>query len=163
MRPDVGIAGAKLYFGDDTIQHAGVVWGLSGFAGHVFTGFPKSYYGFMMRARVSGNYSAVTGACLMADRKAFEQVGGFSEDFVVALNDIDFCLKVRRRGCWWSLTPSPSGTTTSPNPGAMRTPRRKRPASRGRSSASRTSGLTSCGMETPITTPTSVTISGPSP
>lgn len=98
MRPDVGIAGAKLYFGDDTIQHAGVVVGLSGFAGHVFTGFPKSYYGFMMRARVSGNYSAVTGACLMADRKAFEQVGGFSEDFVVALNDIDFCLKVRQLG-----------------------------------------------------------------
>ena len=98
MRPDVGIAGAKLYFGDDTIQHACVVVGLSGFAYHVFTGFPKSYYGFMMRARVSGNYSAVTGACLMADRKAFEQVGGFSEDFVVALNDIDFCLKVRQLG-----------------------------------------------------------------
>ena len=96
MRPEVGIVGAKLYFGDDTIQHAGVVVGLSGFAGHVFTGFPKSYYGFMMRARVNGNYSAVTGACMMADRKAFEQVGGFSEDFVVALNDIDFCLKVRQ-------------------------------------------------------------------
>lgn len=98
MRPEVGIVGAKLYFGDDTIQHAGVVVGLSGFAGHVFTGFPKSYYGFMMRARVSGNYSAVTGACMMVDRKAFEQVGGFSEDFVVALNDIDFCLKVRQLG-----------------------------------------------------------------
>lgn len=98
MRPEVGIVGAKLYFGDDTIQHAGVVVGLSGFAGHVFTGFPKSYYGFMMRARVNGNYSAVTAACMMVDRKAFEQVGGFSEDFVVALNDIDFCLKVRKLG-----------------------------------------------------------------
>lgn len=98
MRPDVGIVGAKLYFGDDTIQHAGVVVGLSGFAGHVFTGFPKEYYGFMMRARINGNYSAVTGACMMVDRKAFEQVGGFSEDFVVALNDIDFCLKVRKLG-----------------------------------------------------------------
>lgn len=98
MRPDVGIVGAKLYFGDNTIQHAGVVVGLSGFAGHVFTGFPKSYYGFMMRARVNGNYSAVTGACMMVDRKTFQQVGGFSEDFVVALNDIDFCLKVRQLG-----------------------------------------------------------------
>lgn len=98
MRPDVGIAGAKLYFGDDTIQHAGVVVGLSGFAGHVFTGEPKESYGFMMRARINCNYSAVTGACMMVDRKAFQQVGGFSEDFVVALNDIDFCLKVRRLG-----------------------------------------------------------------
>ena len=98
MRPDVGIVGAKLYFGDDTIQHAGVVVGLSGFAGHVFVGFPKSYYGFMMRARVSGDYSAVTAACMMVDRKAFDRVNGFSEDFVVSLNDIDFCLKVRQLG-----------------------------------------------------------------
>ena len=98
MRDDVGIVGAKLYFGDDTIQHAGVVVGLSGFAGHVFTGYSKNNYGFMMRARINGNYSAVTAACMMVDRKAFEQVGGFSEDFVVALNDIDFCLKVRELG-----------------------------------------------------------------
>lgn len=98
MRDDVGIAGAKLYYEDDTIQHAGVVVGLGGYAGHVFTGYPKEYYGFMMRARMSLNYSAVTAACMMVDRKAFERVNGFSEDFVVALNDIDFCLKVRELG-----------------------------------------------------------------
>ena len=64
----------------------------------MFVGFPKSYYGFMMRARVSGDYSAVTAACMMVDRKAFDRVNGFSEDFVVSLNDIDFCLKVRQLG-----------------------------------------------------------------
>lgn len=163
MRPDVGIAGAKLYFGDDTIQHAGVVVGLSGFAGHVFTGFPKSYYGFMMRARISGNYSAVTGACLMADRKAFEQVGGFSEDFVVALNDIDFCLKVRRLGLLVVFDAFSEWHHYESKSGATRTQKKRSPASRGRFSDSRPSGPTFSGTAIPITTPISATTSGPSP
>ena len=98
MRDDVGIVGAKLYFGDDTIQHAGVVLGFGGFAGHVFSGYPRSDYGYMLRAVVNSNFSVVTAACLMTKRSVYESVGGLTEDFVVALNDVDYCLKVRREG-----------------------------------------------------------------
>ena len=98
MREDVGIVGAKLLYEDDTVQHAGIVLGFGGFAGHVFTGLDKDDYGYMVRPRINCNYSAVTAACMMVDRKAFEEVGGFREEFKVGLNDVDFCLKVRKTG-----------------------------------------------------------------
>lgn len=95
MREEVGIVGAKLLYEDDTVQHAGVVIGFGGFAGHVFNGIKKDDYGYMVRARINCNYSAVTAACMMVDRKCFEQVNGFDEKFRVSCNDIDFCLRVR--------------------------------------------------------------------
>lgn len=98
MREDVGIVGAKLFYEDDTIQHAGVVIGFGGYAGHVFTGLKKDDYGYMVRAMINCNYSAVTAACLMTSRKVFDEVGGLDEQFVVACNDVDFCLRVREKG-----------------------------------------------------------------
>ncbi|MFR4532354.1 MAG: glycosyltransferase family 2 protein [Thomasclavelia ramosa] len=96
MRKEVGIVGAKLLYEDDTVQHAGVVIGFGGFAGHVFTGIDKDDYGYMVRARINCNYSAVTAACMMVDRECFDKVNGFDEKFKVACNDIDFCLRVRQ-------------------------------------------------------------------
>lgn len=98
MRSDVGIVGAKLFYEDDTIQHAGVVIGFGGYAGHVFNGLSKKDYGYMVRAMITCNYSAVTAACLMTSREVFDEVGGLDEIFVVACNDVDFCLRVREAG-----------------------------------------------------------------
>lgn len=96
MREEVGIVGAKLLYADDTIQHAGVVIGFDGYAGHVFTGLMSSYeYGYMMRAAVSSDYSAVTAACLMTKKSIWNEAGGLDEQFKVACNDVDYCLKVR--------------------------------------------------------------------
>lgn len=97
MREDVGIVGAKLLFEDDTIQHAGIVLGFGGFAGHVFSGIAENGLGYMMRPCINCNYSAVTGACLMVKKSVFKEVGGLTEEFVVGLNDVDFCLKVRSK------------------------------------------------------------------
>ena len=100
MREDVGIVGAKLLYEDDTIQHAGVVIGIGGFAGHVFVGLDKDDYGYMVRPRINCNYSAVTAACMMTSKEDFLSVGGFTEEFAVALNDVDYCLKIREKGKW---------------------------------------------------------------
>lgn len=96
MREEVGIVGAKLLYEDNTVQHAGVVIGFGGFAGHIFTGIDKDDYGYMVRARINCDYSAVTAACMMVDKKVFEAVNGFDIQFKVACNDIDFCLRVRQ-------------------------------------------------------------------
>ena len=98
MRPDVGIVGARLYYEDDTIQHAGVVLGFGGIAGHCFVQQPRANTGYCHRIICAQNYSAVTAACMMVKKKAFDQVGGLSPDLAVAFNDIDFCLKVRDAG-----------------------------------------------------------------
>lgn len=97
-RRDVGAVGAKLLYADRTVQHAGIVLGFGGFAGHVFHGIGENDLGFMMRPMINCNYSAVTGACLMVRRDVYQEVGGLSEEFVVGLNDVDFCMKVRRAG-----------------------------------------------------------------
>ena len=94
LRPEVGAVGAKLLYEDDTVQHAGVVVGFSGYAGHVNHGINKDDYGYMLRARVNCNYSAVTAACMMVKKSVFNQVSGFDEQFVVACNDVDLCLKI---------------------------------------------------------------------
>ena len=98
MRPDVGIAGARLYYGDDTIQHAGVIIGLGGVAGHAFVGLPRSEWGYMAKAVAAQDLSAVTAACMMVKKDVYLSVGGMTEELAVAFNDVDFCLKVREKG-----------------------------------------------------------------
>lgn len=98
QRKEVGIVGAKLYYADDTVQHAGIVVGIGGVAGNLFVGLKREFDGYMHKASLQMNYSAVTAACLMVKRQAFEQVGGLSEELAVAFNDVDFCLKVRKAG-----------------------------------------------------------------
>lgn len=94
-KPEVGAVGAKLLFGDDTVQHAGVVIGFGGCAGHVFSGFERNEEGYKLRTHLNCNYSAVTAACMMTKSKTFKDTGMFNEEFEVAFNDIDYCLKVR--------------------------------------------------------------------
>ena len=98
QRSDVGIVGAKLYYPDDTVQHAGVVVGLGGIAGHIMNGIDRNEPGYMMKALIKQNVSAVTAACLMVKRSVFDEVGGLEEELKVAFNDVDFCLKVREKG-----------------------------------------------------------------
>ena len=98
MRKDVGAVGARLYYEDDTIQHAGVIIGIGGVAGAMFVGMARERSGYLRKAILQQDLSAVTAACMMVDRKAWEGAGGFNEDLAVAFNDIDFCLKVRREG-----------------------------------------------------------------
>lgn len=98
MRPEVGIVGSKLIYGDGTIQHAGVILGLGGIAGHAFIGLDAKEYGYMSRAYLSCDYTAVTAACLMVPKAVFDEVGGLCEEYAVAFNDVDFCMKVRSKG-----------------------------------------------------------------
>lgn len=94
QREDTAIVGAKLLYPDDTVQHAGVVIGMGGFAGHILTGFGKNHTGYMGRLAAAQEVSAVTGACLMVKREIFEKLSGLDEiNFKVALNDVDFCLR----------------------------------------------------------------------
>jgi len=96
VRPEVGGVGAKLYYPNGTIQHGGVVVGLGGIAGHSGVFLDSQNPGYLGRLLMAQNLSAVTAACLMTPRRAFEEVGGLDERFVLAFNDIDFCLKLRR-------------------------------------------------------------------
>jgi glycosyltransferase involved in cell wall biosynthesis len=99
IRPEIGCVGAMLYYPNETIQHAGVVLGVGGVAGHAFREFPRGTEGKFNRARLVQNYSSVTAACLLVRKAIYEQVGGLDEDaLAVAFNDIDFCLKVRAAG-----------------------------------------------------------------
>ena len=98
QREEVGAVGAKLYYPDNTVQHAGVIVGIGGVAGSVFVGLKRGYTGYMHRASIQQNLSAVTAACMMVKKSVFEEVGGFEEELKVAFNDIDFCLKIREKG-----------------------------------------------------------------
>lgn len=98
MRPGVGAVGAMLYYPNDTIQHAGVVLGIGGVAGHSYVGYWKGYPGNKHRAGLAQNISAVTGACMLVRASVYAEVGGLDEALVVAFNDIDFCLRVREAG-----------------------------------------------------------------
>lgn len=98
QREDVGIVGARLLYQDDTIQHAGVVIGFGGIAGHTFIGLHKAENSYFHRAMSTQDYSAVTAACMMSKRSLFDLVGGFSEELAVAFNDIDYCMKIRAAG-----------------------------------------------------------------
>jgi GT2 family glycosyltransferase len=98
VQPGVGAVGAKLLYADDTVQHAGIVVGMGGVAGHSHLFYPRDAAGHMQRLRLTQNVAAVTGACLLMPRKVFEEVGGFDEGFVLAFNDVDLCLSVLRAG-----------------------------------------------------------------
>lgn len=98
MRNDVGIVGARLYYEDDTIQHAGVILGFGGMAGHAFIGSSRFDNGYFSRIICAQDLSAVTAACMMVKKEIFEAVGGLTEEYRVAFNDIDFCMKVRALG-----------------------------------------------------------------
>lgn len=95
QREEVGIVGARLLYSDDTIQHAGVVVGFGGIAGHTFIGLHKAESSYFNQAMCARDYSAVTAACMMSKKSLFEQAGGFSEELAVAFNDIDYCMKIR--------------------------------------------------------------------
>ncbi|ACC71471.1 glycosyltransferase family 2 protein [Paraburkholderia phymatum] len=99
LQPGVGAVGAKLLYPDGTIQHAGVVTGLGGVAGHAHRLFPRDAFGYFSRNAVISSFSAVTAACLIIRKSIYEQVGGLNEaDLTVAFNDVDFCLRVRDAG-----------------------------------------------------------------
>lgn len=106
QRADVGAVGAKLYYPDDLIQHAGVVLGINGSAGHSHKGCERDAVGDLYRLVTTQNYMAVTGACLMTKRALFDAVGGLDEkNFAVAYNDIDYCLKLYQKGLLNVFTP----------------------------------------------------------
>lgn len=107
QREDVGAAGAKLYYGDKTIQHAGVVIGLGAHrtAGHTHYKQHRQNLGYMGRLCYAQDVTAVTGACLMVKKSLYEEVGGLDEGFAVSLNDVDFCLKLRAKGLLNVFTP----------------------------------------------------------
>lgn len=98
VQPDVGAVGARLLYPDGTIQHAGVTMGLGGPCGHLWKGLSPTQAQRNAHVVAPGQRMAVTGACLMVRRNAFEQVGGFDEAFAVAFNDIDFCLRLKQLG-----------------------------------------------------------------
>ena len=98
-RETVGCVGAKLLYSDTRIQHAGVVLGYGGGAGHAHKNFPRYHGGYLKRLTATNNFSAVTAACLLVKRSHFERVGGLNEEKLsVAFNDVDFCLKVKALG-----------------------------------------------------------------
>lgn len=107
LRKDVGAVGAKLYYPDKTIQHAGIVIGLGAHrtAGHTHYRIPEANVGYMGRLCYAQDVTAVTGACMMVSKALYEELGGLDESFTVALNDVDFCLRVREKGLLNIFTP----------------------------------------------------------
>ncbi|GBL04157.1 glycosyltransferase family 2 protein [Glaciecola sp. KUL10] len=99
LRPDIGCVGAKLLFANGLVQHAGVVMGYGGGAGHAHKYFQRDAPGYMNRAIATQNFSAVTAACLLVEKKDYENVGGLNEkELTVAFNDVDFCLRINQSG-----------------------------------------------------------------
>ncbi len=98
-RPGIGAVGAKLYYPNETIQHAGVILGLGGIAGHPYSGTERHSFGYMARLMLVQNVSAVTAACLVVRKDIFEEVKGLDEvNLTIAFNDVDFCLRLLERG-----------------------------------------------------------------
>lgn len=101
-RREVGVVGARLYYPDNTIQHAGLVVGvggsLRGIGANLYQGMRRERSGYMHRAAIQMNYSAVTAALLMVKKEVYDKVNGFEEELSVAFNDVDFCLRVREAG-----------------------------------------------------------------
>ena len=98
-RKDVGAVGARLYYSDKSIQHAGIGIGICELAANLFVNTPKTLHSYFGREATTRNVSAVTGACLFARREIYEEVGYMDEEnFAVAFNDVDFCLKIREKG-----------------------------------------------------------------
>ncbi len=98
QRKDVGAVGVKLYYQDETIQHAGIIVGIGGIAGNRFKSIPKSGHGYFAKESMIENLSAVTAACIMTPKSIYEEIGWMDEGLAVAFNDVDFCLKIREKG-----------------------------------------------------------------
>jgi len=105
QRNDVGAVGIKLYFSDDTIQHAGVILGMGGVAGHIYPGVPRDTVGYIGKLHLVQNMTAVTAACMMVKKSVFLEVNLFSTEFFASWSDIDLCLKIRRAGYLIVWTP----------------------------------------------------------
>ena len=98
QRKEVGAAGVKLLYPDNTIQHAGCVIGIGGIAGHMFVDMPANRTGYLHKASLLQDMSAVTAACMIMKKQVFDQVGGFTEELAVAFSDVDLCLKINKAG-----------------------------------------------------------------
>jgi GT2 family glycosyltransferase len=105
LRPQIGCVGAKLLYPDRTIQHAGIILGIGGVAGHSHKYFPAEADGYFGRLKVIQNVSAVTAACLMVRREVFTAVGGFNPDFQLAFGDVDLCVRIHNAGFRNLFTP----------------------------------------------------------
>ncbi len=105
QRADVGCVGARLYYPNNTIQHAGIVIGIGGVAGAVFVDLPRGRTGYMHKAAIMQDLSAVTAACMMMKKSVFDEIGGFEEELAVAFNDVDLCLKCVDKG--WRVVYDP--------------------------------------------------------
>ncbi len=104
--PGTGCVGAMLYYPNEAIQHAGIVLGIGGVAGHSHKFFGRGHSGYFGRLKLPQNVSAVTGACLMVAKTIYEEVGGFDEENLkIAFNDVDFCLRVQAAGYRNAWTP----------------------------------------------------------
>ncbi len=104
-RQDVGAVGARLYYGNNTVQHAGLILGLGGIANSQFLGSGREQVGYFYRSTCVQDLSAVTGACLMTSKANYDSVGGFDEGLAVAFNDVDYCLKLRDKNLLCVYTP----------------------------------------------------------
>lgn len=102
---NVGAVGPMLYYPNDTIQHAGVILGLGGIAGHAFIGLPKGHGGYFGRAALEQDLSCVTAACMVMRRSVFDELNGFNEDLSIAFNDVDLCIRMRKAG--WRIIWTP--------------------------------------------------------
>lgn len=105
MQNHIGAVGAKLIYPDKTIQHGGVVMGMGGVAGHIFVNSPMNYEGIYGRLCIPYNYSVVTAACLMVKKDKYLEVKGLTEELKVAYNDVDFCLKLQKKGYYNIMLP----------------------------------------------------------
>lgn len=104
QKDEVGIVGVKLYYPDNTIQHAGVIMGIKGSFGYSHRNYPKEHPGYFGRLISVQNVSAVSGSCMMVKRKVFNELGGFDESYSL-VSDIDFCLRARKKGYLIVWTP----------------------------------------------------------
>jgi glycosyltransferase involved in cell wall biosynthesis len=105
MQPEVAMVGARLWYPNGTIQHAGVILGAGGIAGHAHAGLRRGEPGYFARAHLAQNLSAVTAACAVVKREVYRKLGGFDENLAVTFNDIDFCLRLREAGYQIVWTP----------------------------------------------------------
>lgn len=99
MRHDIGAVGARLYYPDNTVQHAGVLLGYKGRAGHMYRYAPRHWLGYWARGVLTQNLTAVTAACMVVRKEVFDSVGGFDEEHLsVTFNDVDLCLRIHELG-----------------------------------------------------------------